>query len=227
MGRIARAILVGHPHHVTHRGNRRGVIFLQPTDPMMYLDLLRVGAERAAAEIWAYCLMPNHVHLIALGRRPDSLAKAVGCAHRRFSRLVHRRMNWTGHLWANRYFSTPLDEAHLWAAVRYVEANPVRAGLAKRAEDYPWSSARAHVLGIRDPLLAGDRPFPGRVDNWAAWLAEASEDPRIDLIRANTLTGRPTGDDAFTARVERELGRRLRRRKAGRPPSAGSPHREK
>lgn len=103
--------------------------------------------------IWAYCLMDNYIHLIAAGKQRDSISKALRNAHRKYSRLLNMEAYVTDHLWANRFFSTALDESHLWAAVRYVELNPVRAQLVDEATGYSWSSARAHA-GLRpDPLL--------------------------------------------------------------------------
>jgi putative transposase len=173
-------------------------------------------------EIWAYCLMPNHVHLIVLGRDRSSLARAIGNAHRRHAAELNRSMSWTGHLWENRFFSTPLDEHHLWAAVRYVENNPVRALLVDRAEEYPGSSAAAHVRGRRDPLLSPSRPFPGAVGDWSAWLASGVQDVRdlalVRAIRANSRTGRPSGDSSFVRSLEDKLGRRLQPGRPGRRP---------
>ncbi len=192
MVRIPRIVYQGCPFHVTHRGNRREPVFFDTDSRLRYVGLLRAYGERFGLRIWAYCLMPNHVHLIVFAERLDSMARAIGIAHRRYSRWVNERREWTGHLWENRFYSTPLDDLHLWVAVRYVELNPVRSGLADRPELYPWSSARAHALGAPDPLLAGGRPFPGLVHDWSAWLLRGMGDPVLDRIRANTSTGRPS-----------------------------------
>ncbi len=192
MARIPRIVHRDCPFHVTHRGNRREPVFFDTASCDRYLELLREYGERFGLRIWAYCLMPNHVHLIVFVERLDSMARAIGIAHRCYSRWINSREDWTGHLWANRFFSTPLDDLHLWVAVRYVELNPVRAGLVERPERYPWSSARAHALRSRDSLLADGRPFPGSVADWSAWLLRGMGDPAFDRIRANTSTGRPT-----------------------------------
>jgi putative transposase len=219
VARFARVIVPDFGYHVTHRGNHREDIFFSPHDRQTYMLWLAHYAKRHAMDIWAYCLMTNHVHLIVTGRRKDSLAGAIGRAHMRYARFINRRNGWTGHLWANRYFSTPLDEAHLWRAVKYVELNPVRAGMAGRAEEYEWSSAAAHC-GLRgeDALLAAERPFPGLVEDWSAWLAGGLPDEHADAIRRNTYTGRPCGDESFVERVEKLLGRALRPNKRGRKP---------
>jgi putative transposase len=149
------------------------------------------------------------------------MARAIGNSHRRYASLLNDAMSWSGHLWENRYFSTPLDERHLWAAVRYVENNPVRARLASSAEEWSGSSAAAHALGARDPHLARNRPFPGGIGEWGKWLRAGLSDPddarRIRSIRANSRSGRPSGDAAFVRLLEQSLGRRLEPRAPGRP----------
>lgn len=220
MTRLARIVYPGVPHHVTHRGNRRQDIFTLPADRAAYLDDLRAYATKAELDIWAWCLMTNHVHLLAVPRREDSLARGVGLAHRRHAVRMNRREGWTGHLWANRYFSTSLDEAHLWACVRYIELNPVRAGLAERAEEWPWSSARAHCGLAADSLLSPDRPFPGDIADWSRWLREPwdgrDEAALADDIRRCTKSGRPCGDKQFVDWLEERLRRPLRPAKRGR-----------
>ena len=220
MARFARVVLTDLPYHLTHRGNRRDDVFFTPEDRVRYRQWLREYADLHGLEIWAYCLMTNHVHFIATPRRPDSLAQAIGRAHMRHARRVNRQQGWTGHLWANRFYTTALDEEHLWTAVKYVELNPVRAGLVERAEQYPWSSARAHVTNTSDPLLSANRPFPDaeRVGDWGAWLASGLDEAQEKLIRGNTYTGRPTGEASFVERLEKLLGRLLRPQKRGRKP---------
>ena len=218
MARFARVVLTDLPYHVTHRGNRRDDVFFAPEDRDQYRQWLREYADRYGLEIWAYCLMTNHVHFIATPRRPDSLAQTIGRAHMRHARRVNRNQGWSGHLWANRFYSTALDEEHLWTAVKCVELNPVRARLVERGEHYPWSSAKAHVDGVPDPLLSTKRPFPDfeRVGDWDGWLASGLDEAEEKLLRANTYTGRPTGGENFVAKLEHLLGRLLRPEKRGR-----------
>lgn len=170
-------------------------------------------------EVWAYCLMTNHIHLLVVAGRSDSLATAIGRTHGRFAQWQNKRNRWSGHLWANRFYSSPLDEQHLWTAVKYIERNPVRAGMVARAEDYEWSSARSHAFGRGDTLLSPSRPFPGAIDDWGTWLSIEPQADRVELLRKNTSTGRPTGSDSFTASIEKLLGRALRPRKRGQKPS--------
>ena len=207
----------GIPFHVTHRGNHKKNVFDEDADRRLYVDLLRGYATRFEMLIWGYSLMSNHVHLIVVGRSRNSIPRAVGNAHREFSRRRNRTRAVTGHLWANRYFSTVLDEPHLWAAIRYIELNPVRAGIVDDATAFEWSSARAHAALADSDLLDPDRPFPGPIGDWRQWLANGLEDETLNRLRANTASGAPTGDDAFVETIERRLNRRVRalRRKTG------------
>jgi len=153
MPRQSRVVVPGVPHHVTQRGNRRQPAFFREGDYRAYLDIAAEAFGHARVEVWAYCLMPNHVHLIAVPIDETGLSKAVGNTHVRFTRMVNLREGWTGFLWQGRFTSTPMNEKHLRRCLRYVGLNPVEAGLVKRAIDWPWSSVRAHVLGEPNPLL--------------------------------------------------------------------------
>lgn len=194
-------MLPGCPFHVTHRGNQKRVTFDSDESRLTYLSLLGRHARKFGMDVWSYCLMPNHVHLIVLGREAHSISRAVGNTHRAHSRIWNRRAQVTGHVWANRFFSTPLDDVHLWAAVRYVELNPVRANLVTSPTDYRWSSARGNAAVVVDPLLDPERPFPGHVARWSEWLALGLEEELAERIRSNTQTGRPTGNEIFRQRV--------------------------
>src|SRR5208337_2974495 len=141
MAQLARVVIPGVPHHLTQRGNRRQKVFFGQDDYEAYLELLREWCAERGVEVWAYCLMPNHVHLIVVPQSEEGLRRAIGEAHRRYTRRVNFREDWRGHLWQGRFASFPVDEEHLIAAARYVERNPVRARLARRAWDYRWSSA--------------------------------------------------------------------------------------
>jgi putative transposase len=219
MARLARAVAPGVPHHVTQRGNRRQPVFFDDGDYRRYRDNMHLACADAGVAVWAYCLMPNHVHLIVVPPAQDSLALALGEAHRRYSTEVNRRQGWTGYLWQGRFASCALDDAHLLAAARYIELNPVRARLADRPEAWRWSSARAH-LRRRDDKLVQVRPLLDAVPDWRRFLAEHEEEPTFDALRRHTRTGRPLGGPDFVARLETLLGRRLRPRKPG--PKRGS-----
>lgn len=155
MARIARVVAPGVPHHITQRGNRRLQTFLREEDYLEYLDLMSYWCSRWKVEIWAYCLMPNHVHLITVPPSKEALTSAIGEAHRRYTRWVNTREDWSGHLWQGRFSSFPMDEAHLYIGARYIELNPIRAGFAKEPWQYRWSSAAAHTQGLDDVFATG------------------------------------------------------------------------
>ena len=216
MARMARLVVPGHPHHVTQRGVRRMEVFSAPGDYETYRALLGEWCGAAETEIWAYCLMPNHVHLILVPSREDGLRAALGEAHRRYTRHVNTREGWRGHLWQERFHSFVMDEDHLLACARYVELNPVRAGLVERPEDWQWSSARAH-LGIGDDGITARRPLLDRVADWRGFLDGGLDATTLETIRRHARTGRPLGVESFLEGRERSLGRRVRPRPRGRP----------
>ena len=216
MTRLARMVFPGLPHHVTQRGNRREAIFFEDGDHEIYLDLLAEQTRKAGVEVWACCLMPNHVHLIMTPATPDGLGRAVGEAHRRYTNFINARGRWTGHLFQKRFASVAMDEAHLLAAVRYVGLNPVRARLIQRARDWPWSSVRAHLAGV-DDSLAIVAPVLERTGDFAAFMA-IDEEARYEAPRRSEGTGRPLGAPEFVAGLERLLGRPIARRAPGRKP---------
>ena len=216
MARMARLVVPGHPHHVTQRGVRRMEVFSAPGDYETYRALLGEWCGAAETEIWAYCLMPNHVHLILVPSREDGLRAALGEAHRRYTRHVNTREGWRGHLWQERFHSFVMDDDHLLACARYVELNPVRAGLVERPEDWQWSSARAH-LGIGDDGITARRPLLDRVADWRGFLDGGLDATTLETIRRHARTGRPLGVESFLEGLERSLGRSVRPRPRGRP----------
>lgn len=222
MSRVARIVVPGFPHHVTQCGNRQVDVFETDGDREAYLGFLKQYAERRGLSVWAYCLMTNHVHLVVVPQKEESLSQALRDAHTVYAMYFNSRTQLSGHLWQGRFFSSVLDETHLWAAVRYVERNPVRAGLAERAEEYPWSSAAAHCgHGPAHSVLADEFPPAGVIDNWADWLHEdPAEDNATENIRRQTRTGRPCGTTKFLEQVEALLGRAVRPKKRGRPRKA-------
>jgi REP-associated tyrosine transposase len=217
MARLARVVAAGLPHHVTQRGNRRQQVFFGDEDYATYRALLAESCRAASVAVWAYCLMPNHVHLILVPRDADGLRAALGEAHRRYTRHVNFREGWRGYLWQGRFSSFPMDEPHLLAAARYVELNPVRAKLARRARDWRWSSARAHLAGKDDDLVRV-HPLLELAPDWAAFLGQGLGAEDHAAIRAGERTGRPLGAPRFVARLEKRLGRTLARQKPGPKP---------
>lgn len=213
MFRITRVIATGIPHHVTQRGNRRLTTFFGEEDYNAYIDLMAEWCGKCGVEIWAYCLMPNHVHLIAVPESEDGLRRGIGEAHRRYSRMINFRQDWRGHLWQGRFASFPMDESYLLAAVRYVELNPVRAGLVQDRASWQWSSARAHLAGLDDQLVKV-APLLGMVGDWNLFLSAAT-DEEMEKIRRHERSGRPLGSESFVERLESTLDRILKSGKPG------------
>ena len=217
MPRIARVVAPGFPHHVTQRGNRRQRTFFCDQDYQAYLALMAEWCSRCGVQVWGYCLMPNHVHLIAVPDSQDSLRRGIGEAHRRYTRRVNFRKRWRGHLWQGRFASYVMDEHYLLATARYVEMNPVRAGLVRRPGRYRWSSAAAHLRG-RDDSLVRVHPLLELVGDWRKFLSEPIGQEVAKHLQGHERTGRPLGAQVFVAELERRLGRTLRPRRAGRKP---------
>lgn len=219
MSRAARVVARGVPHHITQRGNNKQQIFFDDEDRSAYVSILQAKAREYGLLIHAYCLMPNHIHLVATPLRDESLAKGVGRTHHAYTRHVHQRHSRSGHLWQNRFFSCPLDEHHFLAAVRYVERNPVRATLTEQAWDYPWSSARSHVAGHDPRRLIDFRDWPIEYvgERWRALLRTAEHCSFPQNLQQATFAGVPLGKDSFLSKLELMAGRPLRPRRQGRP----------
>ena len=218
MARIARVVIPGCPHHVIQRGNRRQKVFFSDTDKALYITLLRRLVDKHVLSIWAYCLMSNHIHLVAVPARKDSFAKGLAEANRKYTCLINIREDWKGYLWQGRFISYPLDDAHCYAAIRYIERNPVRAGLVTRAEDYPWSSARGHIRDVGDPILSRCS-LESTIGDWSSYLGQ--EDSEEDILKfiEHERTGRPLGGEEFVKGLEQTLGRTLTPLRRGRKKS--------
>lgn len=214
---MARVVVPGVPHHITQRGNRRENVFFVRSDYRRYLRLLGDYAAERGLDILAYCLMSNHVHLVAVPAEAASLAAVLKPVHLRYAQHVNRSQECSGRVWQGRFYSCPLDVRHTAAAIRYVECNPVRAGLEPRAVSYEWSSAAAHSGLRRDRLLAADINKWVSVDDWSDWLGEAEPEELVARLRLHTRTGRPLGVDAFVRDLEAQSGRRLHALPRGRP----------
>ena len=212
---------MGYPHHVTRRGNRRQPVFFRDGDYESYLELLAQWCGREGVEVWAYCLMPNHVHLMVVPRSGEGLARAVGETHRRYTRLINFREEWRGYLWQGRFASFPMERAYASACARYIELNPVRARLVKRPEEWRWSSAGAHLRGETGPLIRSSRPLRNPQE-WALLLKGGLAEVEAAAIRRRERTGRPLGTDRFVERLEARLGRTLKPQKPGRKKKGGN-----
>jgi putative transposase len=188
--------------------------FFREEDYQAYLSQMAEWCRKCRVSVWAYCLMPNHVHLIAVPETEEGLRIAIGEAHRRYSAMINRRHKWTGHLWQGRFSSFPMDEAYLFSAVKYIEMNPVRANLASDPYAWRWSSAKAHAEG-KDDILVNVSPLLEMVGDWRSFLSEA-DDEDADKIRRHERTGRALGKESFLDALELSLMRPVKKQKAGR-----------
>jgi putative transposase len=219
MPRSARIVVPGIPHHLTQRGNNRQDVFFVDNDRQTYLRILAEQCARHGTRILGYCLMDNHIHLIAIPRAVDSLAKSIGRTHWRYAQYINRLHRRSGHLWQNRFYSNAMDDAHCLLAMRYIERNPLRADVARIARNYQWSSAAAHC---------GDKDTAGLLDaaEWKKWTAGLDWEQQLSIdipatqmsrLRRSWHTGRPLATDGFLSKLERRLGQRLRPLPIGRP----------
>jgi len=220
MPRPPRFVLPGCAHHITQRGNYQQKVYFRAEDYQLYIDMLKEYSRHYGVAILGYCLMPNHVHLVAVPHQEDSFARAFRRLHSEYALALHGRLRRVGHLWQARYYSTPLDEEHFWATMLYVEQNPFRAGLVQQSEDWKWSSARAHLAGSDNGLLDlvrwRKRFTP---EEWKCVLDKGLANAALlERIRSATTTGRPLGDEAFIKALEIRLGRRIIPAPVGRPP---------
>lgn len=219
MARLARIAIVNVPHHVTQRGNARQFLLAVDSERLVYLELLRRYIKLHELALLGYCLMSNHVHLIVVPLRSESLAVALKNTHGRYAAYWNAAHQSSGHVWQGRFYSCPLDDAHLWMALRYTERNPVRAGLVGAAEDWQWSSAGAHC-GSREPdagldVAAWSKRWSSAT--WRGYLSFGENDGELRAIRKSTHTGRPLGSREFVRSLEEATARRLEPRHGGRP----------
>ncbi|WP_397405198.1 transposase [Phenylobacterium sp.] len=218
MARLSRVVIPGVPHHVTQRGNRRERTFFEDGDYQLYLDLLADAARAAGVEVWSYCLMPNHVHLVVTPGDEEGLWRTFRKVHRHYTGYINARMRTTGHLWQGRYGSVAMDEGHLLSALRYVALNPVRARLVERAGDWRWSSTPALLAG-RDDAVVRVAPALERVGEFAAFLDEDfDEAAAYGPLRKAELIGRPVGAADWITAMEARTGLTLAPGKRGPKP---------
>jgi len=217
---MARLVCPRVPHHDTQRGNRREQVFFTDADRILYLKWLTEYADKHQVEVLAYCLMTNHIHLVAVPAGGEGLQWVLKPLHMRYAQRINRRKHWKGHLWQGRFFSSALDEDYLWAAIRYVERNPIRAKIVRKAENYPWSSAAARC-GLKQDAVLTRQPawlkLFESIGDWSAWLAEGDEANQLEILRRNVDKGLPCGSERFIRRLETLMGRNLACRPRGRP----------
>jgi putative transposase len=221
---MARVVAEGVPHHITQRGNGRNTVFADAQDHQVYLKLLRWYTHEHGVDVWAWCLMSNHVHLLAVPQTSESLSRALGRIHNDYARYRNIRASGCGHLWQARYYSCPVDGPAVWRVMAYIERNPVRAGLVEIAEAFQWSSARVHANDRDDGFLemAPWRQFYTSA-RWRETLRVGVDEEILgERLRTATRTGRPFGSDEFLEEIERNTNRALRPRQVGRPRKAES-----
>ncbi len=218
MPRIARKVAVGYPHHVIQRGNNKNKVFFDEKDRWVYLYLLKKYTEKWACPVLAYCLMPNHVHLLVKPIQEISLSKTMQGVTLCYTQYINKKYNKTGRLWETRYYSCIVDkENYLWIAVRYIEQNPKRAGIVNTEEKYPFSSARAHVTQMVDEVLGGEIFGEEGRSEYVDFLHSPVRDEEINEIRYCTRLGLPFGNETFVKVIGQSLGIDLIRRPRGRP----------
>lgn len=220
MSRHARIVCPGFLYHITQRGNYQQNVFRDGNDRVRYLNFLQKSAVKYGLDVFAYCLMINHVHFIVVPNKTYSLARTFGIAHKRYAQYFNEKRNVKGHLWQGRFYSCILHGTHMREAVRYVERNPVRANLVTNAWDYPWSSARAHVKGNKNTFgavkLSDVKEYIG-VHPWKEFLQEKEPQDELKKIRENTKKGLILGPAEFTQEVEKKLNRQILPNSRGRP----------
>ncbi len=218
MPRIARIIAPGYPHHITQRGNNRATVFFDNEDRRTYLKLLATYARKHSVQIWAYCLMDNHIHLLAVPETETALARGIGLTNQVYTQYLNRKLAQSGRVWQNRFFSCLVEnEQYLWAVARYIERNPLKAGLAKRPEAYRWSSAKAHLTGADDAMPGLSSWLAPSERNAYARFILAEDDGMDEALRKATRTGRPFGSAGFVEMLESRMNQTLKPKKVGRP----------
>jgi len=219
MARTARIVAPDYPHHITQRGNYRQIIFENMDDRKKYLLWIDEHSQKYGLSLLAYCLMDNHVHFIAIPRHEDSLSKVFSIAHMRYSQYFNNKRSASGHLWQGRFYSCVLDEAHLMAAIRYVERNPVRLELVQYAWQWQWSSAAFHTGRSDMEIKLGDIKNILDIDftKWEEYISSEDIEDQINIIRNNTKQGRPVGTSKFIEEIGAKVGRVLKTVSRGRP----------
>ena len=227
MARLPRVVVVDVPHHVTQRGNAQQIVFSSDADRLTYLALLREYSALHGLSLLGYCLMSNHVHLIAVPHVSNALAQCLKQAHGRYASYWNARQSSSGHVWQGRFYSCPLDESHLWEALRYVELNPVRARIVVAAEQWKWSSAATHCATAGDAMLEMERwRKRWTAEEWRHFLSEGESETNVSTLRQCTHTGRPLGSAEFVTKLERAMLRPLAPQKGGRPKKVASDSRQ-
>ncbi len=219
MPRTAGIVVSNLPYHITQRGNYRQNVFEDDEDRLSYLSWIDDYSKKYKLSIFAYCLMDNHVHFIAIPREENSLAKVFSISHMRYSQYFNKKKNASGHLWQGRFYSCVMDDNYLVTALRYVERNPVRAGIVRKPWQWKWSSAGEHV-GQRKGILDIEKIttlIDTSDEEWKDYIDLAENKEEVENIRKHTLLGRPLGEKDFIVKLGKKLGRVLSVLPRGRP----------
>ena len=214
MAKLARMVVPGLPHHITQRGNRRQKVFFKDNDYQAYLNILQKCARENSVKLVLYCLMPNHVHIIAVPEKKDSLAKTFGETHKKYTKMINARNKWGGFLWQGRFNSYVLGESHFYLAARYILLNPVRAGMVKSADSYKWSSIKHHMRKDYIRFLQ-DGELQCMVNGCKEFLSEEVEEKDAKLFKRHESTGKPLGDENFVFEIGKILNINLIKKKPG------------
>ena len=216
MPRQSRIVIPNIPHHITQRGNYGHDIFNSDEDYKIYLDWFKEYTDKYKLDVLAYCLMSNHIHFIVVPKRKESLSRVYNTLHMRYAQYINRIREERGHLWQGRFYSCLLDEGHLYRAIRYVERNPVRAGMVNKAWEYRWSSARYHTGIDKRGIILLSKSFDMGKKEWMEYLSE-SDDDMVNEIRLKTQRGLAVGTDRFIRKIENRIKRSLKYLNQGRP----------
>ncbi|WP_024955494.1 transposase [Sulfurospirillum arcachonense] len=212
MARIKRIVIPNIPHHVTQRGVRSMNIFFKDEDYTYYKQLLLSQCQLYDLEVISYCLMTNHIHLIVIPKSRESLSKAIGETHRLYTRKINFEQKVKGHLFQERFYSTPLDAEHLLHALRYVEQNPVKAYMVKYAWDYKYSSARHRLDLKKENELLSDYEAIDNITNYKEFL---QQNIQTKFIQEKTRTGKPCGNEEFYDKIQLLTGVDYKKKKTG------------
>jgi len=219
MPRVARIVAKGYPHHVMQRGNNKQVTYFEDEDYRVYLELFEKYRKKHDLDVISYCPMPNHVHFSVIPKEEHSLAKVFQSCHMRYAQYFNEKYDRTGHLWQCRFYSCPMDNRHLYLAVKYIENNPVRAKRVQNPEDWKWSSARTHLKGEKSIITLTDANKLMNICDWEAYLNEQENSTEMEMMRNHTFSGKPLGNPSFIESLYKTFGDRVKPRPMGRPKS--------
>jgi putative transposase len=219
MPRIARIIYVGYPHHIVQRGNNKQTVFFVDADREEYLKFLNKYANECGCILNSYCLMKNHIHLLLNPKQQNSLSKTMQKLSLKYTQYINKKYKRTGRLWECRFHSCVVEkEVYLWSVCRYIERNPVRAGIVEKAIQYKWSSAKANTNSdYKNKLIEPIWKDYFERDEYKKFLSQSDDKEEIEKLKKSTFSGIPSGSEKFIQHIEREVGISLIKRKKGRP----------